>query len=238
LETALSRLFDLPVKVSAAGRTDAGVHAVGQCISFVGHGSFPIERLAIALNSALPPDISVRDAALAEPGFSARLSAVERFYSYVVLNRREPSAPARRWSYHEYRELELDRLTRAVSDLVGTHDFASFCGVAPERGGTARSLQAIDVERDGEFVLFHFRGDGFLHHMVRIMVGTLLEVASDRRDPGGMRAILAAHDRRAAGPTAPPQGLYLTGVRYPAFSSGRRLRLTAFGGPDSTAPAR
>jgi tRNA pseudouridine38-40 synthase len=229
LERALSRLFDLPVKVSAAGRTDAGVHASGQCISFAAHDAFPIDRLNIALQSALAPDVSVRDAAIAEPGFSARLSAIERYYTYAVLNRPQPSALLRRWTYLEYRTLDLERLVRAARDLVGTHDFASFCGVRPERGDTERTLHAIDVEHSGELVLLHFRGNGFLHRMVRIITGTLLEVATGRRDPESMPVVLAAHDRRTAGLTAPPQGLYFTGVRYESFTTQRPLRLMAFG---------
>jgi tRNA pseudouridine38-40 synthase len=229
VEMALSRLFDRPIKVTAAGRTDAGVHAIGQVVSFTGHDAFPVERLAIALNSALPRDVSARDAAVAEPRFSARLSAIERNYTYVVLNRREPSAPMRRWSHHEYRALDLTRVAQAAGDIVGTHDFASFCGVVPEQGGTVRTLHAIETEREGDLVLLRFRGNGFLHHMVRIIAGTLLEAGCGRRDPQGMATILAARDRRAAGPTAPPEGLFLTGVRYPDFSSLRELSLPALG---------
>jgi tRNA pseudouridine38-40 synthase len=229
LERALSRLFDVPVKVTAAGRTDAGVHASGQCVSFVAHDTFPIERLDIALNSALPPDLSVRDAALAEPGFSARLSAIERYYSYAILNRPQPSALLRRWTHFEYRSLDLQRLARAAGDFIGTHDFVSFCGVLPEHGDTVRTLHSAQVECSGELVLLHFRGNGFLHRMVRIIAGTLLDVAAGRRDPDSMRGILAARDRRAAGPTAQPQGLYLTGVRYERFTTRRPLSLARFG---------
>jgi tRNA pseudouridine38-40 synthase len=229
LERALSRLFDLPIKVTAAGRTDAGVHASGQCISFAAHGAFPIDRLDIALNSALPPDLSARDAAVAEPGFSARLSAIERYYTYAILNRSQPSALLRRWTHFEYRPLELDRLARAARDLVGTHDFVSFCGVPPEHGATVRTLHSLDVELSGELVLLHFRGNGFLHRMVRIIVGTLLEVAAGRRDPESMPALLAARDRRVAGLTAQPQGLCLTGVRYETFTTQRPLWVATFG---------
>ncbi len=230
LETALSRLFDRPIKVTAAGRTDAGVHATGQVISFTGHDTFPTDRLAIALNSALPSDVSARDAARTTPNFSARLSAVARSYTYVVLNRREPSAPMRRWSHHEYRSIDFTLLERAAADLVGTHDFVSFCGVLPERGGTVRTLHALEFERSDDMVLLHYRGNGFLHRMVRSMTGTLLDVGAGRRDPASMPGVLAACDRTAAGPTAPPQGLFLTGVRYPQFSSWRPLRIASAGG--------
>jgi tRNA pseudouridine38-40 synthase len=213
-------VFDRPVKVSVAGRTDSGVHAIAQVISFVSHAHFPIEKLGIALNSALPADLSARDCARVADDFSARGSALERAYTYVVFNRREPSAVMRRWSHFEHRELDLGRMRAAAAELIGEHDFVSFCGMLPERGGTVRTLRAIEIERDGDLVLLHYRADGFLHRMVRVMTGSLLEAASGRREPESVGAILAARDRRAAGMTAPPQGLFLVDVRYPDFSSG------------------
>ncbi len=221
LERALSRLFDRPVKVTCAGRTDAGVHASGQVVSFVSHDAFPIEKLAIALNSALPPDLTARDAALEADGFSARLSALERRYVYDVLNRRDPSAVLRRFAHHEYRPLDLARIRAGAAHLIGEHDFTTFCGVLPERGGTVRTLHAIDLEAEGELVRFELRGAGFLHRMVRVIVGTLLDVGAGRRAPEDVAAMLAARDRRAAGFTAPAQGLCLAEVVYPHFTSAR-----------------
>jgi tRNA pseudouridine38-40 synthase len=219
LEEVLSRLFDEPIKITAAGRTDAGVHAVGQVLSFVAHASFPIDKLTIALNSALPADLSARDAERVAPDFSARNSALDRAYTYVVFNRPEPSAVARRWSCFEYRPLDLELMRRAAADLIGEHDFLTFCGVFPERGGTIRTLQALEIERDGDFVRLHFRAGGFLHRMVRIITGSLLEIGSGRRAPDAIPGLLAARDRRAAGLTAPPQGLFFVEVRYPEFTS-------------------
>ena len=223
LEAALSRLFDSPIKIAGAGRTDAGVHATGQVVSFAAHAAFPVDKLAIALNSALPPDITARDAAYAPERFSARLSAIERRYTYVVLNRPEPSAVVRRYAHFEYHALDAERMRRAACDLVGTHDFASFCGVLPEHGGTVRTLHALELESSGDLLTVHLRANGFLHRMVRIAVGTLLEIASGRRPADAIPAILAARDRRAAGLTAPPQGLFLTGVRYADFTSERPI---------------
>ncbi len=220
LERVLSQLFDQPIKVSAAGRTDAGVHALGQVISFSAHAGFPIERLALALNSALPADLSARDAVRTAGGFSARFDALERRYRYVVLNRRDPSAVWRRFAYCEPRALNDERMRRAAAHLVGTHDFSSFCGLLPESGGTVRTLTDLMVEREADFVRFHFRAGGFLHRMVRIITGTLLEVGSGRRAEDEPLAMLAARDRRTAGVTAPPQGLFLVGVRYATFDSG------------------
>jgi tRNA pseudouridine38-40 synthase len=219
LEGVLSRLFAQPIKVTAAGRTDSGVHAAGQVVSFSGHDAFPVDKLSIALNSALPPDLTARDAALAPAGFSARHSALERQYLYAVLARRDPSAVLRRFAHHDHRPLDLERMRAGALHLLGEHDFVTFCGVIPDRGGTVRTVDAFDIERDGEIVRFHVRGQSFLHRMVRIMVGTLLEVGAGRREPEDVATMLAACDRRAAGATAPPQGLVLAGVEYPDFSS-------------------
>jgi tRNA pseudouridine38-40 synthase len=207
------------VKVTCAGRTDAGVHASGQVISFLSHDSFPVDKLAIALNSALPPDLTARDAAVEPDGFSARVSALERRYTYVVLNRRDPSAVLRRYAHHEYRALDLDRMCAGAANLIGEHDFTTFCGVLPERGGTVRTLRAIEIEPEGEIVRFTLRGAGFLHRMVRVIVGTLLDVGAGRRAPEEVASMLAARDRRVAGFTAPAQGLCLTEVVYPHFTS-------------------
>jgi tRNA pseudouridine38-40 synthase len=222
------------------------VHASGQVVSFVSHDSFPIDKLSIALNTALPVDLSARDAARVERDFSARASALERRYTYTIVNRRDPSAVLRRFAHHEHRSLDVERMRAAAAHLVGKHDFATFCGVLPERGGTVRTLHAVDVERDeesgGEIVRVHVRGAGFLHRMVRIVTGTLLDVAAGRREPAEVAAMLAARDRRAAGPTAPPQGLCLVEVLYPGFSSKSGLVENRGGtaprcppGPDSRA---
>jgi tRNA pseudouridine38-40 synthase len=218
LERALAAMFGRRLKVTAAGRTDAGVHAVGQVVSFDASDNVPIEKLPIALSASLPPDLTIREAACVEDSFSARFDALERYYVYAVLNRRTPSAVLRRFAHHEYRELDDERMRAAARDLCGTHDFTSFCAQAPENGTPVRTLHAVEIERRGELVLFRFAGESFLHRMVRIAVGTLLEVGSGRRT-ATIAETLAARDRRAAGLTAPPQGLYLAGARYRDFNS-------------------
>jgi tRNA pseudouridine38-40 synthase len=226
LEGALSRLFDRPVKVTVAGRTDSGVHASAQVVSFVSHDSFPLEKLTIALNTSLPQDLTARDAARVEPHFSARLSALERRYTYAVLNRRDPSAVLRRFAHHEHRTLDLTRMRAGAAHLLGEHDFLTFCGVYPDRGGTVRTINALEIESDGEVVRMHVRGESFLHRMVRIVAGTLLDVGAGKREPDEVAAMLAARDRRVAGPTAPANGLCLVDVRYADFSAGGVTRRT------------
>lgn len=219
LEGALTRLFDRPVKVTAAGRTDAGVHASGQVVSFVSHDAFPVDKLSIALNTSLPPDITARDAARVDARFSARLSALERRYRYVVLERRDPSAVLRRFAHHEHRPLDLERMRAAAAHLVGRHDFLTFCGVLPERGNTVRTIDSLRIEREGITLVLTIAGKGFVHRMVRIITGTLLDVGAGRHTPDDVVAMLAARDRRAAGPTAPAAGLTLVEVVYADFSS-------------------
>jgi tRNA pseudouridine38-40 synthase len=220
IERVLENLLEEPVKITGAGRTDAGVHASGQVISFSTSRSFPFERLAVAMNTALPHDISVREAAVVGRGFSARFSARERTYVYAIHNARDRSALLMHRAYHVYRHtLDLDAMGDAAAPLIGEHDFRSFCGVLPENGVTVRDVRALTIARYGDLVRVAIRADGFVHRMVRTIVGTLVECGLGRRDPASMRAILAARDRRAAGLTAPAHGLYLAGVRYDDYDS-------------------
>ncbi len=232
LETALSRLLNEPVKLSAAGRTDTGVHASGQVVSFITSRSFPFERLAIALNSSLPEDVSVRDAAIACQGFNARFSARERTYVYAILNRSDRSALLAHRAFHVYRDLDLDAMQDAGRHLIGEHDFRSFCGTLPEGGGTIRCVKALEIERRDQLVRVTIAADGFLHRMVRTIVGTLVECGIGRRDPRSMPEVMAACDRRTAGLTAPPHGLYLAGVKYDdGYNSYAEPPLFRRGGP-------
>ena len=214
LEAALSRIFDEPVKIAGAGRTDSGVHACGQVVSFETARAFPFDRLRIALNSALPRDLSVREATVVDAGFSARFSALERSYVYAILPQPEPSALLARWSYHVWLPIDLAAMQEASRGLIGTFDFRSFCGVVPEFGGTIRTIRALSIEPRAGLLRMHVVADGFLHRMVRTIAGTLIECGTGRRDPAGLAAIVEGRDRRGAGHTAPAQGLYLAGVRY------------------------
>jgi len=213
LETALSTLFAETIKVTGAGRTDAGVHASGQVVSCVTARDFPFDRLTLALRSVLPSDASVREAAVVSDGFSARFDARERTYVYVILNRPRPSALLVRYAHVLAAPLDLDAMRAAAADLVGERDFRSFATV-PAQERTVRDLRRVEFSRAGDLVRIEVAADGFLHHMVRTIVGTLIECGWGRRAPQELGRILAARDRAAAGPTAPPQGLYLAGVRY------------------------
>jgi tRNA pseudouridine38-40 synthase len=221
LETALGRLFHQPVKITAAGRTDAGVHATGQVVSFTAEREFPLERLALAVNGNTPPDLVVHGAAVVAPGFSARYRARERIYEYLILNRGYPSAVWRARAWHVPRAVDDARFLAAAAPLLGEHDFVTFCGEGPARGGTVRDLRAIALTRRDELLRVTVRGNAFLHRMVRVIVGTLVECATGYREVDFARRALEACDRTAAGATAPAHGLYLAGVTYDDFDSYR-----------------
>jgi tRNA pseudouridine38-40 synthase len=208
-----------PVKITGAGRTDTGVHASGQVISFTTARSFPFDRLAIALNANLADDLSIRDVAVVDERFSARFSARERTYVYAILNRPDRSALLNHRAFHVYRALNLDAVQAAARHLIGERDFRSFCGMLPESGGTVRTVKSLEIEARGDLVRIRISADGFLHRMVRTIVGTLVECGTGRRDPESLAHVIAARDRRAAGLTAPAHGLYLAGVTYEGYDS-------------------
>ena len=221
LESALARLFHEPVKITAAGRTDAGVHATGQVVSFTAERAFPAERLALALNAGTPRDITVRAADVTVDGFSARFDALERAYDYLVLNRAYPSSLWRSRAWHVARPIDDERFRAAAAPLLGEHDFITYCGEPPARGSTMREVRAIVLDRRGDVLRVTVRGNAFLHRMVRTMVGTLVGCATGYREVAFAERALHARTRGAAGPTAPAHGLYLAGVRYAGFDTYR-----------------
>jgi tRNA pseudouridine38-40 synthase len=213
LEAALATLFEQRVKLTSAGRTDSGVHASGQVVGFSTEHSFPLERLCVALNALLPRDCAVRQAAAVGSDFSARFSARERTYVYAVLNRPQRSALLARYASHVARPLDLAAMRAAGVHLVGENDFRAF-GTSETAGSTVRTITRLRVEPRGELIRIEIAANAFLHHMVRVIVGTLLECGQGRRRPEEVAAILGAGDRATGGSTAPAQGLCLAGVRY------------------------
>jgi len=202
LQEAFRRVTGCEVRVTGAGRTDAGVHAGGQVASVVAETELAPERLRRALNGVLPPDLAVWECALAPEGFHARYQARSKLYRYRIWNG-ESSA------------LDVEAMSGAAGLLLGTHDFAAFRTAGSSVHSTVRTLERLDVEAEprGEIDLL-VEGDGFLRHMVRILAGTLIEVGLGRRDAAGLPAVLAARERSRAGPTAPAQALTLIRVSY------------------------
>ncbi|HEY9084904.1 MAG TPA: tRNA pseudouridine(38-40) synthase TruA, partial [Candidatus Tyrphobacter sp.] len=198
LEDALARIFGERIAVTGAGRTDSGVHASGQVVSFALLRAFPMDRLALALNRVLPDDVGVRNVAVVDAAFSARFWARSRTYVYALLCRPEPSALLVRYAWHVSRSLDLAAMQAAAAYLIGEHDFRSFCGVPPESGECVRRVRELALDRRGELLRLAISADGFLHHMVRTIVGTLVECGRGRRDPAALPRVLAARDRTAA----------------------------------------
>jgi len=214
IEFVLERLFGEPIRVIAAGRTDAGVHATGQVISFRTHGTIPVERICPAMNGMLASDVRAKKAEQVAEDFHARYSAKSRTYAYVILNRRFPSALLERYAWRIEAPLDLEAIRLAAQSLVGTHDFASFG--APDRAGMSTTREVFDcrVSSRREFVIFRIKANAFLRGMARAIVGTLVEIGQERLPVERVAEILAMRDRQAVRVVAPPQGLFLTRVEY------------------------
>lgn len=202
------------VKVSASGRTDAGVHAKGQVIHF--NSPLPIseDKWELALNSLLPDDISVLKVEKASETFHARFDASGKEYRYFLYLSRKRDPFQRNFAYHFPYPLDIALMKKASQYLLGTHDFSSFCSAKTEIEDKVRTIEAIEIRQEGQSLSFRFVGNGFLYNMVRILVGTLLEVGSGDRKPAEILDILEKKDRRFAGKTAPANGLYLWEVFY------------------------
>lgn len=218
---ALEKVLRRRVELSCAGRTDAGVHAWGQVVSFDAPPGLDPDRLAAALTSMLGPEIVVRDAALASPSFDARRSASGRRYRYSIVNRPAPDPFRARFAWWVPEPLDRARLRLAADPFVGEHDFAAFCRRGPE-GSTSvrRVLHSTWRDLDDGLLVYEIEAAAFCWQMVRSIVGTLVEVGRGRRRAGDLAAILRTRDRVAAGPVAPPHGLCLWEVSYGIDASG------------------
>jgi len=219
LESTLTTLLGHPVSIKAAGRTDRGVHAEGQVVSFWTNCPIPVERLPIVLNRLLPPDIVAKGAKEVRPEFHPRFDATSRIYRYLIDNRPVPSALLRRYAWHIPEPLDVKAMKAAAQYLVGTHDFVSFHASGSDLGSTVREMKRIVISKRNGIIAITMEANAFLYHMARIIVGTLVEIGLGKRHHEEMKDILLARDRSAAGKTAPPHGLCLMQVRY-----GRRRR--------------
>lgn len=216
LQERLAFVCGHPVEVSGAGRTDAGVHALGQVVHWETSGRVPVERVARAVNSAGPADLLVGAVEETRPEFHARYSATRRSYRYFVSAAR-PTPFAARYVLYEprLRPGAAERMEAALGPLVGRHDFAAFCAAGSELRGTVRTLEGARLLRRGALWCVELTADAFLRNMVRIVAGLLLEIGTGRREPEALGAALRARSRPPAVQTAPPHGLFLTRVEYP-----------------------
>ena len=228
LQHALAQVADQPVELVAAGRTDAGVHALEMVAHFDTTAERPLHAWTLGANASVAAEISVLWAHVAAGDFHARHHATARRYHYRVLNRRMRPALERRrvcWIRHE---LDAARMHEAGQVLVGRHDFSAFRASECQSPSPVRELMELSVERDGPYVDLRVRANAFLHHMVRNIAGSLILVGRGERTAEWLAAVLQGRDRREAGPTAPPDGLYFVGADYPAgfgLPSGKLRRL-------------
>lgn len=218
LETVARRVLREPVHVIGASRTDAGVHALGQAAHVTTAATIPTRNVFRAISHRLPSDVtlvSVREAPIA---FHAIRDARTKLYRYRIhqASRRPVVKFTQRYAWHVWWSLDLDQLRDAARRLCGTHDFASFASAGSPRQSTVRTVRRVDVSRRFDEIRIDVVGDGFLYNQVRNMVGTLIEVGRGHWAAARIDEILRARDRRAAGPTAPPEGLCLRWIRYPA----------------------
>lgn len=217
LEKACKKLFGKPIRIIGSGRTDSGVHAAGQVAHFKVNSLLTMEKIHRALNALLPEDIGILAVEDAKPNFHARYSAKSKVYRYTILNRKSRGALQRDFSYFYPYPLNLRIMKTAAKGLIGRHNFKSFQATPPAdeaHKSTVRTIKRILMTQKGEFLFMDIEANGFLHKMVRNIVGTLLEIGSGRLPEGSIKEILAKKNRIYAGKTAPAKGLCLLKVRY------------------------
>ncbi len=213
LETTLSRILGEPIEISGSGRTDAGVHARGQVANFHTDTTKTSEEILQELRRYLPEDIGIYSCRDVSPRFHARLNAREKTYLYRIWNSEAPCVFDRRYITRMPERLDLEAMEEAAKYLLGEHDFSAFCGNAKMKKSTVRFIRSIEIRRQGEEVQMYFTGNGFLHNMVRILVGTLVEVGRGEREAEHIPALFGGK-RAQAGFLAPAQGLCLQEVMY------------------------
>lgn len=214
LENVLSIMTQEEVEVIGSGRTDAGVHAYAQVANFKTACTMDLKAMQDYLNQYLPQDIVVKELAEVDERFHARYNAKSREYVYRIWNSPIPSAFERKYSYHVPFPLNLDEMRRAADKLLGTHDFIAFSSLKKRKKSTIRRIERIEIERNGSLVTVDIVANAFLYNMVRIMVGTLLEIGLGNQPAEYIDEIFEIGIRKEAGMTVPPQGLFLAGVCY------------------------
>ncbi len=215
LEKALSKVADEPIAIICAGRTDAGVHAHGQVVHFETQALRDDRSWLLGANTQLPKDVSITWVKPVDNDFHARFSALSRTYHYQIYNRLARTAVNESRATWVYHPLNVNAMHSAAQTFVGEHDFTSFRTSECQANSPIRTLQAIDLVRQDEWIFCRVRANAFLHHMVRNLVGSLIMVGRGDRSESWIKEVLQGRDRTIAGPTAPPDGLYLHSVEYP-----------------------
>ncbi len=214
LEQAVEKILGLKTRINGSGRTDAGVHALGQVVNFYYAGDLDLWRLQRGLNALTPEDIVIKKAEVVPDGFDARRDVRSRVYQYRIWNFPWPSAFHRRYSWHVPYALDLAAMQEAIRCLEGEHNFASFQAAGCDAMHPIRKIFHNSLSKEGDFLLYTIEATAYLRHMVRNVVGTLVEVGRGERSAEAFVELLEAQNRTLAGPTAPPHGLFLVEVRY------------------------
>ena len=214
LEQAVSTFFGAPTRVTGSGRTDAGVHALGQVVNFFCDREPDLHRLRRGLNALTPDDISIKDVEIVPDSFDARRDGRSRTYEYRILNRPSPSPFYLNYAWHLHDPLDARRMRKAVRYLEGEHDFSCFRASGCDAPHPVRTVYRSSLDQAGDLLVFTIEATAFLRHMARNIVGTLVEVGHGQRPPRSFAELLEARDRTKAGPTAPPHGLFLMEVKY------------------------
>lgn len=211
---ALENICDHPVKIYASGRTDAGVHAFGQVANFYTNKSIPCDNIRRGLNSMLPNDIRIKKAFEVDESFHARYSAVSKSYVYLILNDVYLSPFDARYVWHVPYHMDITSMNKAIKEIIGHHDFSSFKKKDEDNKKNERNILRAGVKKRGVFIYIIIEATGFLRYMVRNIVGTIVLVGLNKISIDDFISILHSRDRVNAGPTAPPQGLFLRNIRY------------------------
>ena len=214
IEDKIEILTGQKATLFSSGRTDAGVHAINQVANFRTISQLPLRNILLGLNSMLPYDIVIKSAEEVNPDFHSRYSAKSKVYLYQILNSATRSGLYRNFSWFVSGKLQLDLMVEAASYISGRHDFLCFCAANSETEGSEREVLDWSLKRDQDFVHFTIEATGFLKYMVRNIMGTLVYVGKGKLTPADFKDILESKDRKLAGPTAPPQGLFLKEVKY------------------------
>ena len=213
LEQTLSRILGEEIEISGSGRTDAGAHAKGQVANFHCESKMPCQEILSQLRRYLPEDIGIESCQEASPRFHARLNCKSKTYLYRIWNSEKPCVFERRFVYVMPEQLDIGKMQEAAEHFVGEHDFSAFCANKKMKKSTVRCIESVTITREGEELILTFTGDGFLYNMVRIMVGTLLEVGQHKRKADSIPALFGSK-REEAGALVPAQGLCLMEVNY------------------------
>ncbi|QMU55986.1 MAG: tRNA pseudouridine(38-40) synthase TruA [Candidatus Mycalebacterium zealandia] len=214
IENALLKITNEKTSVAGSGRTDAGVHAIGQVANFLTSSTMSEEKLCKALNSVLPRDITVKSLEEVSAGFHPRVCSKKKTYFYKILNRAAPPALDRKTCWYIPQQLDVDLMNAACACLTGKHDFAVFANADASVKTTVRTIFSANIKRDGDFIIFTVSSDGFLKRMVRLIVGTLVRVGRKTLTVRGFEKILKSGEKTRDVVAAPPQGLFLENVEY------------------------